>query len=313
MRSITGSFWRFLICATAVAITGSVAQASPTTKLPAGLEMSLDGSTFSQGEPILIHYKITNGGDQDMYPDTRDGRNQCLEENYKGWFSLMLKDAAGKTAPAVSFFPPLSEGATGTGPRIPAGTSYASTLILNQWVTADHPGIYLLSVHVRLPCTLGSGTSISWFPLTKDFSFPLIITPTASNRLRFKASALRTAWIADADPSQGALKLKSLFALPEQTALPEWQALVADESLTGSTREMVAKEASQINSLGAVDLMAQLCWGPHPPDQKQTSVTEMLCLSGMWIHGNAAMKKHIEKLAAEHGEQMPFKPLVRLD
>lgn len=39
----------------------------------------------------------------------------------------------------------------------------------------------------------------------------------------------------------------------------------------------------------------------------------IIYLSNMWIFGDAAMKKHIEELAAQHGEQMPFKPLVRLD
>ena len=318
MRSITGAFWRFFLCAAAVAITGAVAQASPTAQAGptiqplAGLEMSLESGTVPQGEPVVIHYKITNTSNQDLCPDIRDGRNQCLEENYKGWFSLMLKDTAGKTAPTVSFLPPVSGEAISTGPRIPAGDSYTGSLIVNQWVAAVHPGIYLLSVHVRLPCTLRSGMSLSWFPLTKDFSFPLVITPADSNHLRFKASALRTDWSADADPKQRTLKLKSLFVLPERTALPEWQALVADESLTGNDRETVAAMLAQTKSLAAVDLLAQLCWGP-PERQARTGIPLMVYLSSMWQYGDATMKKHIETLAAEHGEPMPFKPMVRLD
>lgn len=311
MRLMTGSFWRFLVCAATVAMIGSVAQAVPETPLPAGLEMSLDTHTFLRGEPIVLHYKITNGGDREMYPDLRDGRNQCLEEHYKGWFSLALKDTAGKTAPAVSFLPPASGGAYSRGSRVEAGASYADSLVVNQWVVADHAGSYTLSVHVRLPCTLGSGASQFWFPLTKDFSFPVIITPADSNRLRLKAGTLRAGWMAGSDRSQRALTLRSLFALPEQEGLPEWQALVADDSLTGNDRQRAAEEIAQTKSLAAVDLLAQLCWGPQ--EQERTGVPMMIYLSNMWIFGDAAMKKHIEELAAQHGEQMPFKPLVRLD
>ena len=110
---------------------------------------------------------------------------------------------------------------------------------------------------------------------------------------------------------QRVLTLKSLFALPEQAALPEWQALVSDASLTSSDRQRAAEEIAQTKSLAAVDLLAQLCWGPQ--EQTRSGVPMMLYLSSMWLFGDTAMKKHIEDLAAQHGERMPFKPLVRLD
>ena len=275
--------------------------------------MSLDTYTFLPGEPIVLHYKITDFSDQDLMPDIRDGKNQCLEEGGKSWVSLTLTDTVGKTAPSVSLLPPAFGMAHSTGPRIPVGTSYVGALVVNQWVIADHSGSYVLLVHVRLPCTFGQGETQSWFLLTKDFSFPLVITPADTNRLRMKASALRMGGMADTDFKGQALKFESLFVLPEQTALPEWQALVADESLTGTSRARAAEEIAKINSLAAVDLMAQLCWGPRPLEEKPTDATEMLCLSNMWIFGSAAMKAHIEELAAAHGEKMPFRPLVRLD
>ena len=307
MLSTKISRWCILALAVSVAVFGKSACAEP--RVPVALEMSLANNAVAQGEPIVVDYKIINNQGQDLYPDIKDGRNQPLDGDGSKWFSLQLKDEKGTLASSVSFLPAALQAAYSTSPRIPAGGSYSGSLIVSQWVAADHPGRYTLSVHIALPCTLGQDASLSWFPLKKDFAFSVIVTPADINRLRFRASALRAGWLAASDPRQRSLALKSLFALPEQTALPEWQALVVNDALNSAERDKVAKEISQTNSLEAVDLLAQLCWGT----QKQEGTPIILYLSSMWQHGNVAMKKHIEELAAAHGERMPFVPLLRLD
>lgn len=310
MRSLKTLFCLFSLSAIFGLIV-SAAQASPEAAMPVTLQMSLDTNTVSQGEPIVLRYTITNGSGQDMCPDIRDGRNRGLEENYPSWIAFTLKDATGKAAPDVSFLAPVTGSIAGNGPRISGQGSYSGSLVVNQWLAADHPGSYILSVHVRLPCTFGAGGSLSWAALTKDFSLPISITPADSNRLHLKSKGLHTQWLAASDASQRTLALESLLALPEQSALPEWQALVANDALTHQDRQAVAEKLAQTNSLSAVDLLAQLCWSA--PEQDQSGTPLMLYLSSMWMQGDAAIKKHIEKLAAEHGEQMPFKPLLRLD
>ena len=304
--------WHILLAAVIALVSVCVsAHAEPSAAASGAIELSLSNSTFSLGEPIVVHYKIINSGTTGIYPGVTDGREQWLERGQGKWFELELKDGSGNIAPATHFLSATYKGAYSGRPLIRAKASYVGSIIVNQWVTPPRPGNYTLSVQATVFYTSGSDPSISPFPMTKAVSFPITITPPDAARLRSQTSAWRSEIASSTDPAKQKAALELLFALPEQDALPEWQDLVADETLNDNARVMAAEEISHIDSLAAADLLAQLCWNPAGQGHKGTPM--MVYLSGMWQQGDAVMRKHIENLAASHGERMPFVPLMRLD
>lgn len=289
--------------AAAAILMGGTASAGTPASGQASLQISLDASTFLQGEPIIVHYKIVNSGVNRVY-------STVLQRNRDKWFNVEVTDEDGNIAPAAQPLPPVYKGASADKAIISANSFYDDSVVLNQWVAPLKPGKYNVLIQAKVFYTEKRDGSDQML-ITKQVSFPINITVSDMNRLRSEAVTACQTIETSTDPAKQELALKTLFALPEQDALPQWQELAASQNLTDKTREMVAEEVSHLNSLTAADLLAQLCWGDG--GQKHTGVPMMIYLSGMWQEGDQAMKKHIEDLAANHGERVPFVPMVRLD
>lgn len=293
----------FIPCTAVVILIGGAVSAGTIQDGQTSLQISLDTNTFSQGEAIIAHYKIVNSGANRVY-------STMLQKNREKWFDVEVTDEAGKIVPLAQPLPPAYKGAFLDRAVISANSSCEDSLVLNQWITPLKPGKYSLQMHAAVFYTEKRDGSEQTL-ITKQVSFPINITALDTNRLRSEAAAARQTIETTTDAAKQEAALKVLFALPESDALPQWQNLVSNPNLSDNARERTAEEISHMTSLTAADLLAQLCWGDG--GQKHSGVPIMIYLSGMWQEGDQAMKKHIENLAAEHGERTPFVPLVRLD
>jgi hypothetical protein len=300
----------------AVAVAGMVvsAHADPQLNGPCSVEVSVKNNTVSQGEPIIVQYKITNTSTTEIYPDHMDGRHQWFNEIPDRWYHFEVKNCSTNV---VTPLPDLASAYKGVPseiphlPGIPKNSSYDGDIVASQPDNPLQPGNYILSAQAELPCTSGPDRLLNSWPVGGKVLFPITITLPDSTRLLSKARIWRTYVMANTDPVKQVSALRSLFALPEQSALPEWQDLVSDETLPDNVRTIMAEEIARVNSPAAADLLAQLCW--EATEQKHKGPPVLLYLSAMWQQGDINMKRHIEGLAASHGERMPFVPLMRLD
>lgn len=277
---------------------GVVSRAAPEPNPKVSLKVSLGNATHSLGEPIIIRYTLDNPGTTDILPKTHAGSGEWIGKNEEKWFELKGVDSAGKIVPGVDALSASYKGPFMGGTRIPAKTVCTGSVIISHWDATLKPGSYVLSMRVNLPTKV------------IEASAPMTITAADPAHLRTEASAWRTAVLETTDTAKQESLMKQLFALPEENALPEWQRLITDEALSGKARVLAAEEVSHLDTPAAIDLMGQLCWDPH--DRSDEGTPMMLYISGMWLHGDVPTKHHIEKLAAEHGEKMPFVPLMRL-
>lgn len=289
--------------AAAVMLMGGTASAGIPASDQASLQISLDASTFPQGEPIIVHYKIVNSGVNRVY-------STVLQKNREKWFNVEVTDEDGSIAPAAHPLPPVYRGAFTDKAVISANSSYSDSVVLNQWVAPLKPGKYSVLIQAEVFYTEKRDGSDQML-ITKQVSFPISITASDTNRFHSEAATACQTIETNTNPAKLELAVKTLFALPEQDALPQWQELAASQNLTDKTREMVAEEVSHLNSLTAADLLAQLCWGDG--GQKHAGIPMMVYLSGLWQEGNQAMRQHIEDLASQHGEKKPFVPMAMLD
>ena len=113
------------------------------------VEMSRVGERLLlQGEPIIVHYKIANLLEEDAA--------FYMGQNHREWVSYTLRNEAGKELPLIPDPRPIQPGGYYSygiliGPR---GISEGN-LVVSKSFAAMPPGVYRLSVRIRLPYETG--------------------------------------------------------------------------------------------------------------------------------------------------------------
>ena len=154
-----------------VACNGLWAAQSPAPSEGVGVSYSLESSTATMHEPVIVRVDIFNGSKQSI--TLRLGRDR------KESFSLAIKwpDGSAHTRPAA----PLREGAFDPGNvSLAAGESLHHRLLLNEWASLPAPGQYELEARLLTPIEMSSGAKIASKPYHTSFK----VLPRDESQLR---------------------------------------------------------------------------------------------------------------------------------
>lgn len=238
--------------------------------------MSLvSGSTVTQGEPIVLQYRVSNLGTWPILGWTRwGGQDHMTEKDGQDWLTETLTDANGVAVPQVKQYSP-QQFATGFGVEIPqflvpASGAYVGYTVINQKFALPHAGRYTLRVRMRLgyndALTDATGDGSNAPPdapgvITQTFTYPILITPMDTARLTSIAHSLTASLRKTPATSQAAsrplpfeekaMRTRALFSLPDSVAAPFWQEAARQDS-------SLATELYQVHTLAAAQVLASI-------------------------------------------------------
>lgn len=276
---------------------------------PITIEMSLASTTAMQGEPLVLHYKITNPASQSVALQ--------MGQQRESWLTVSLKDAAGQAAPSHKDIPlPFLGGVSLVEPGLSSGNSLQGSLEVGYWATPSHPGKYTLIVQTQLPYRfdgqpeMASDSQGGNSVLAQQFSLGLVITPAGHGHLRMTAETLRSRFAMGQDSDQKT-DIASLFAIPEQDALPIWEEAANDLSLNILTRSEIARQLFHVHSINAFNTLATMARNPAEHDSIRESAS--LYMGAMYRNGDATLKSYIQTWYAAQGLKAPDIPIIRID
>jgi len=266
------------------------------------LNLSLVSGTVMLGEPIILRYDILVRGDEELW--IYQGQEQSA------WANLSLVDEAGQPAPER---PDPRKPQGGIQPtrqvRVAPGRAYQASLIVTQWLMVPHVGRYELYIKARLPYVSGEGVDgfpqqRLWHEITKtvfvqERSFKVTVTEPEEERLRQIAEGLRQDAATWPKHEQRIAALRALLAMPEQYALPSWQALANNRGFRH--REDLMRELAHVMTPAAADLLAQM-WTPGP-SQVLANTPSAVLMDNMYRAGDEVLKRHIEGILARYGKK----------
>ncbi len=269
------------------------------------LEMEITKKTVSLGEPIILDYKIINSS-------SSDEAYIHLGEFSKWWLTISLVDEAGREAPAIKAIPPPGKQALqGRAAFISPMSGFPGHFIVNQWFVVSRPGNYRLNVHARLNYVLGSHARRvtqeqlakgSDTALTRDYSFPIVVTRREPARLRAVAESLRAA-LSEAKGHQTRRLVEALFTMPAAYAAPSWQELINDPERPIDIQSSVTGRLARFPSLEAADFLTWIAWSSKIPEHTRPGVKNIL--RRFHEKGNANLKQHVEQIFIRIEGKMP--------
>ena len=253
------------------------------------------------GEPVLVHYDVTN----------ISGQTMALQMGLRGtdWYTITLRDAQGHGVPAVPIrLPESPSGAFSTQDGFyHNGVGTSGYIPVSKIIAIPRSGNYTLTIHVNLAYALTgaseSGWSETWtaksgLRVTRDITFPILVTQADDVRLRAKAEALRKA--VNSPATEGKLcqaDMAVLFSMPEAQASPVWRELALKPNVSN---DLVAGELEDLHSKVGVDLLAEML---DTTGLSCTPVSDRL--NALYNSGDATMREYIRGVALRHGFMMP--------
>ncbi len=268
---------------------------------PISLQMSLaTPSAFSLGEPIILHYKITNNTGQRQWV--------YMGQDAKGWLSERLVDQDGASvAPLPDAAPSPPGGIHFNGPSI--DMDYEGDTVVSQRFVIPHPGHYTLTVHATL--TLGvrpPESNQSADGLESDFTFPLTVTAADPAKLAAVAQGYERMAAAYKSPQWHGWYVDALLSMPEEETLPAWRALVNEPDPMFVIRGQVTEDLLRVNTPAAADVLAEMLFAPGLASDASATIGR--CLDEMYNAGSPTLRQHIADIAAAHGLSLPDKVVI---
>ncbi len=278
-------------------------------KEPVQIQFSLiSKNTFSQGEPIVLKYKIANTSTErvSVYTSGDDA----------SWLHEAITDPQGHTfGTEREQVEHLRGGSHFTEMSLPPRSFKTGYIVCEMEMGLRTPGTYVLTLHTRLPYASGSQAE-SLAPNkyealgninANDFKFLLNVTPYNALALKQAAESLRNGIERLGTHDWSAAAVKALFSLPEVDALSSWQELISEPTTSRFVLSSAVEQLAHIHSVAAADLIAQMLWEPaQPADTDQMAVCCMIALDKIAKDGNLAVKKHIMNLYKAHGQEQKY-------
>ena len=150
-------------------------------------------STIMQGEPIVLHYRVTNTGNKKLAMGISLDETRFLTQS--------LEDAQGKVTQGHRPLDPnttTDQSGLFNGGDIDGSSSIEDSIVVNQWFPSLPPGTYTLSVQTSISyggadqvALTAVNSKVSDYRQDREgFQFPLIVTPPVSSRLQATAQRL---------------------------------------------------------------------------------------------------------------------------
>lgn len=265
-------------------------------------------ATFSLGEPIMLHYKLANLSSTEKLAILRGIYNT-------GWYTLSMKSVAGDRVALIPDERPLDPPGLHSGD---VGVYAASDgrdswqdgyIVVSKFFAVQHPGKYLLTVHVRASYALVAPTqenpvvmkdliNSDGTTLIQDFSFPLTVTATNPAILQAKANTLKGAIEKEQTSTLLLPEMDELFSMPEAQASSVWETMALEAR--PMNRDLIANKLGTLHSTKAADILFKMIDNPA-----SNSVFVSHRLSEVYNDGSPALREHIKSVAARKGIQLP--------
>lgn len=272
--------------------------------LPMLLELSVANGPVSEGEPVVLNYKIVNASGKKGFVDLGKGGRK--------WLTFRLVDATGRSVSALTEqrrLNPRYEGPVPDGTYVSAGTGIQGSIVISRLLPPLGTGSYTLSVQARLPYAIETGIGIP-LPLaakaeesvlTRNETFPLTVVKADARRLQSVAHSLKET-IVDGNEMERDVALQALFSMPARYALASQRALVSDRRLDDRAMQSIFNRLAGFDSEAVADFLADAAWTLKKRAARSA-------LSTMHALGDASLKRYIDKIFSDHGEERP-RPLV---
>lgn len=283
---------------------GTSASVSADADVPLDASMRMTTKTVMQGEPIVLHYSLTNFGDQKI------GTHFGIYND--DWYTLSLVDQIGHPIMPIPDLRPVRPASPAhriPNPFLSAGQTRDGDIVLSRFFAISHPGKYTLSVDVHLPMVeVSTGeenpshveemlkTSSTEFSSIYRLSF--VVTMTDPAKLQATAEGLRRAAVQNRAKGDLSLSVDQLLSMPVAIALPNWLALVTGAN---GRPDLVVKSLSDFPSPRAADILANMIWDTNWQQSKYPADRILTALRGMRETPDARLRQHIDALFANHG------------
>lgn len=288
-----------------------VCRAEASASEPFAAQVTLaTNSTISLGEPIVLHYKVSNNSTTDQI-SFDSGPSQ------KGWYRLSITSAAGQQMTAALSQPSLDE----TSPQglhqaseislLPGGI-IEGDIVATQAFAVTQPGDYVITL--RLPVTYFLEPRGAWYPkgrpadqvpmtFTQAYHFALKIVPEDPKRLQATAETLSRELQDVKYVGQSKALLAALSSLPEDAAMPSWQALILDPATPSAVLSNAVELLGGLRSPGAADLLGQVIFDRPVAGANEGGVkaSARKAVAEMYNLGDDQTKQRLEQVYVEHG------------
>lgn len=258
-------------------------------------------ATFTQGEPIVLHYAIINNSNQPISVDF--GEYGSIGQT--DWATQTLTSSDGSVAtPLKDSFPYNQGGLHVSSGFIESKGRKEGALVSSRCFSVQHPGKYTLNVQVDLAYIVDQSDHMVFAskatPATKFkeiFHFPLVVTAPDIHLMENMATKLELNAEQAKDHDQQMLLIQELATLPEDQAWPSWVKLAKNAFLGYS----LALELGRRPTTRTADVMSQVIW-PADASAKSSSGYELgNQFYGMYSHSSGLLKTHIRQIYADHG------------
>lgn len=302
----------FVTALSAIGCASAPAQTAPQS-LITGVTMTTS-STITQGEPIVLHYRVTNTGSKELAMGISMDETRFLTQS--------IEDTGGNvTAGKRPVDANSTDDQTGlfNGGIIASHSTLTGDVVTNQWFHSLAPGTYTLSVQTSI--SYGDADQVAQtVPYTKvrdfrqdreDFQFRVVITPAVPSRLQATAQRLeqeivqQPAW----NTPQRKLLLGELFSLPEAQALPSWKKIAASPLSSWALSDVVdnlmhIKTAATAGIL--IDMIVSQSQKPYADIYINSSLVSAMAVT--YRDGDPILQQHIRTLYASRG--LPLAEIV---
>lgn len=290
----------FVTALSAVGFTSVCAQAAPQS-LTIDVTMTTD-RTITQGEPIVLHYRVTNTGNKELAMGISMDETRFLTQS--------LEDASGEIVQGdrpIDITDDLFNGGLINGHGSTGGS-----IVVNQWFHLLAPGTYTLSVHTSISYSdanrvaqTAPHTQVADFRQDReDFQFQVVVTPAVPSHLQATAQQLeqeivqQPAW----NNSQRKLLLGKLFSIPEAQALPSWKKL-ASSSLSSWALNDFIDNLMHIKTAAAADILIDMIVNYSKDPNADIYIHSALvnAMAVTYRDGDLPLQQHIRALYAASG------------
>ena len=262
----------------------------------------LTKSTFVQGEPIILHYKVSNTSDQKLGVTWED----------KAGYSLALTDQTGVISVIQQNQPPKRGAYAVLDPFMRSGGKYETFFAVPQRGVNLHPGRYTLNVRVRLPYTTAESNEENPLRIEKEikasgnvfsrtFRFPLTVTAPNDGVLRAKAASLLKSISALPYGPEYIADIDALFSMPEAQAAASWQELAAHPNAMSAG--LIADRLGDVGSAKASDLLLKML--DNPALSPDNSVFVSRKLAEVYNSGGSGVRSHLKNTMMQRGVNLP--------
>ena len=262
-------------------------------------------NTIMQGEPIVLHYRVTNTGGKELAMGINMDETRFLTQS--------IEDASGEITPGHRPTDTTDDqSGLFNGGAIASHSSLAGDVVVNQWFRSLAPGAYMLSVHTsiyysdadQIARTAAHSDVGDFRQDREDFQFPIVVTLATPSRLQATAQQLeqeivqQPAW----NSSQKKLLLGELFSLPEAEALPSWKKL-ATSSLPFWALDDVIDNLMHIKTAATADILIDMIASNSQKPNADIYVSSALvnAMAVTYRDGGLPLRQHIRTLYASRG------------